>query len=149
MRLLKTQNRKIFKLDYLIMSFDGAGGSSGGIGNFFIGLIMLIGGGYLLLDAIHIYNSFSMGTRMYSVGGMGVTSGFVLIPMMFGIGIMFYNSKNPVGWLLFVGSLVALIFGVITNIQFSFQQMSLFELLVILVLFVGGLGLMLSSLRGK
>lgn len=129
------------------MSFDGAGGTPGGIGRFFLGLIMLIGGGYLLLDSIHVHNNFHFGTRMFSYGGYGITSGIILIPMMLGIGIVFYNAKNFIGWLLFIGSLVALIFGVISNIQFTMESMSLFSLLVILVLFVGGIGLLLSSLK--
>ena len=128
------------------MSFDGAGGTSGGIGRFFLGLAMAIGGGYMLLDSIHV-NSFSLGTRMFSYGGFGITSGMILIPMLFGIGMVFYNSRNPFGWLLFIGSLVALVFGVISSIQFTMRSMSLFELLVILVLFVGGIGLLLASLR--
>lgn len=131
------------------MSFEGAGGTSGGIGRFFIGLIMLIGGGYLLLDSIHVSNNFHFGTRLFSYGGMGITSGIILIPMMFGIGMIFYNAKNPIGWLLFVGSLIALIFGVISSIQFTMANMSLFELLVILILLVGGLGLLLASLKGS
>jgi len=129
------------------MSFEGAGGTSGGIGRFFLGLIMLIGGGYLLLDSIHVYNNFHFSTRMFSVGNYGVTSGIILIPMMLGIGMVFYNAKNFIGWLLFLGSVVALIFGVISNIQFTMSNMSLFELLVILVLFVGGIGLLLGSLK--
>ena len=129
------------------MAFQGAGGTSGGTGRFLLGLIMLIGGGYLLLDAIHVYNNFSLGMRLFNYGGMSITSGIVLIPMTIGIGMVFYNAKNPIGWVLFVGALIALIFGVIANIQFSMRQMSLFELLVILVLFVGGIGLLLGSLR--
>ena len=128
------------------MSFNGAGGSSGGIGQFFLGLIMMIGGGYLLLNSIHVYNSFSLNMTL-GYGGMSVTSGFILIPTIIGIGIIFYNAKNPIGWILFIGSLVALIFGVITSIHFTFRHMSLFELLTILILFVGGIGLLLRSLR--
>ena len=66
------------------MSFDGAGGTSGGIGRFFLGLAMLIGGGYLLLDAIQVNNIFSMSTRIYAMGNMSITSGMMLIPMIFG-----------------------------------------------------------------
>lgn len=33
---------------------NGAGGSSGGVGQFFIGLIMMCGGGYMLLNAIRV-----------------------------------------------------------------------------------------------
>ncbi len=125
----------------------GAGGTSGGIGQFFIGLIMLCGGLYLLLNAIIVTSHFGMGMRLYSFGGYGVTSGMILIPFIFGIGIVFYNSRNALGWLLSLGALAALIFGVISSINFSFRHMSAFDLIVILVLVAGGLGLFLRSLR--
>lgn len=125
----------------------GAGGTSGGIGLFFIGLIMLCGGMYLLLNSISIHGHYGIGSRLYSIGGFGVTSGMVMIPFMFGVGMIFYDARNLFGWLLAGGSLVALIFGVISSIQFTFRSMSAFDLIVILVLAVGGLGLFIRSLK--
>lgn len=116
---------------------------------FIIGMIMMIAGGYLLLDAIHIHNNFGFNSRLYDYGGVGITTGYVLIPFIFGIGMLFYNPKNPISWILTGGSIVILVFGVITSIQFRMRTMSSFELLTILVLFVGGIGLFLSSFRGK
>ncbi len=70
-----------------------------------------------------------------------------MFPFIFGIGIIFYNSKNLLGWLLTLGSITALIFGVISSIHFSFRSMSAFDLITILVLAMGGLGLFLRSLK--
>jgi hypothetical protein len=129
----------------------GAGGTSGGLGQFFIGVIMLCGGFYLLLNAITVSTNFGMGTRLYGFSAWGtnmsLTSGMIMIPFMFGVGLIFYNSKNILGWLLTLGSVSALIFGVISSVRFSFKTMSAFELMVILVLAVGGLGLFLRSLK--
>jgi len=125
----------------------GAGGSDGGTGTFLIGLIMMIGGGYMLLNGIIVRPNFSFGSRVFGIGGVPITSGMVLIPFMFGVGMIFYNSKNWIGWLLAAGSLVALVFGVIANMTLELARMSAFDLIVILVLFVGGLGLFLRSLR--
>ena len=125
----------------------GAGGSDGGTGTFLIGLIMMIGGGYMLLNGIIVRPNFGIGSRMFGIGGVPITSGMLLIPFMFGVGMIFYDSKNWIGWLLAGGSLVALIFGVIANMTLQFARMSAFDLIVILVLFVGGLGLFLRSLR--
>lgn len=125
----------------------GAGGTSGGIGQFFIGLIMMCGGFYMLLNAIKVTSSFGFNHHLYQLGGFGLTSGMVMIPFIFGVGLMFYNGRNPLGWLLTFGSLVALIFGVISSINFRFATMSAFDLIVILVLSVGGLGLFLRSLK--
>lgn len=125
----------------------GAGGTRGGLGRFFIGLAMLIGGIYLLLNSINVYSHYGLGARMYSFGGYGITSGMIMIPFMFGVAMIFYNSKNILAWVLAGGSILALVFGVIASIQFSFQQMSAFDLIVILVLTAGGLGIFLSSLK--
>lgn len=108
---------------------------------------MMIGGGYMLLNGIIVRPIFGMGSRVFGIGGVPITSGMVLIPFMFGIDMIFYNSKNWVGWLMAGGSLVALFFGVIANMTLPLARMSVFDLIVILVLFVGGLGLFLRSLR--
>lgn len=129
----------------------GAGGTSGGLGQFFIGLIMMCGGFYLLLNAISVTSSFGMGARLYGFSAYGgnynVTSGMIMFPFMFGVGLIFYNSKNILGWLLAIGSITGLIFGVISSIRFSFRSMSAFDLITILVLAIGGLGLFLRSLK--
>ncbi len=130
---------------------NGAGGNSGGIGHFFIGIIMMCGGFYMLLNAITVSSQFGLSSRLYGFSAfgsnLGITGGMVIIPFIFGIGLIFYNSKNILGWLLSVGSITALIFGVISTVRFNLKTMSSFELIVILVLAVGGLGLFLRSLK--
>ena len=129
----------------------GAGGTSGGVGQFVIGVVMMCGGCYLLLNSIRVTSHFGLGMRLYGFnafgGSYGITSGMVLIPFMIGIGMVFYNARNIIGWLLSSLSIVALVFGVISSINFRMRTMSAFDLIVMLVLSVGGLGLLLNSLR--
>tara|TARA_B110001452_G_scaffold265072_1_gene269149 strand:- start:842 stop:1294 length:453 start_codon:yes stop_codon:yes gene_type:complete len=129
----------------------GAGGTSGGFGQFFLGLIMMCGGFYLLLNAITVTSSFGMGMSLYGFSAMGnsfnITSGMIMIPFIFGVGLIFYNGRNYLGWILTLGSITALIFGVISSIRFSMRTMTSFDLIVILVLAIGGLGLFLRSLK--
>ena len=130
------------------MPYRGAGGTRGGEGNFFIGIVMMIAVGYLLLRGIMVRPQFGLGNAMYSIGGFPVTTGLVLVPFAFGVGMIFYNSRNWIGWLLAGGSVVALVVGVIASINFMLVRMSAFDLLVIIILLVGGIGLFLRSLRG-
>ncbi len=126
----------------------GAGGTEGGTGSFILGLLMMCGGGYMLLQSITVSSGFGWGRSLYHFGSGGsITGGMIFIPFIFGIGIIFYNSRNFIGWLLTLGSLTALIFGVISNLHVSMRTMSAFDLMVILILTVGGLGLFLRSLR--
>ncbi|WP_289028997.1 hypothetical protein [uncultured Paraglaciecola sp.] len=127
---------------------NGAGGSSGGIGQFFIGVIMMCGGFYMLLNAITVSSNFGLSSRLFGFGSnFGVTGGMIMIPFIFGIGLVFFNAKNILGWLLTLGSITALIFGVVSSVRFNLRTMTSFELIVILVLAVGGLGLFLRSLK--
>lgn len=130
---------------------NGAGGSSGGVGHFFIGLLMMSGGFYMLLNAITVSSNFGLGSRLYNISSMGshfaITGGTVMIPFIFGIGLIFYNAKNILGWVLSIGSISALLFGVISSVRFSLRTMSSFDLIVILVLAIGGLGLFLRSFK--
>lgn len=126
----------------------GAGGSDGGEFNFLLGLVMMIAGGYLLLSNIVIRPNFGFGTRAFGFGGYDVTTGMVLIPFMFGVAMIFYNGRSKIGWLLAIGAVIALIAGVISNLTLQFSGLSAFDLLVILILLFGGIGVFLRSLRG-
>jgi uncharacterized protein len=128
----------------------GAGGTPGGSLAFLMGLIMASAGGYMLLDNIIVSNGWGFGAPLYRFsygGGWNVTGGALLIPFMFGIGWIFYNARSMWGWVLAGGALAAIIFGVIINLSITIRTMSLLNMIIILVLMVGGIGLFLSSLR--
>lgn len=129
------------------MKIRGAGGTAGGTGRFFLGLIMMLAGGYLFLNSIYVSQGFGLGHTLFALGGINVTGGLVLVPFIFGVGLIFYNSRNPLGWVLLFASLVMMAVGVIASIQLHFRNLSLFDLLMIITLFVGGAGLFLSSLK--
>ncbi|MEM9756878.1 MAG: hypothetical protein AAF914_12825, partial [Pseudomonadota bacterium] len=91
----------------------GAGGTEGGLGAFLVGFLMMCGGGYLLLQGVILRPQFGFGTAIFSIGRLPITSGMVFVPFMFGVGLIFYNARSWLGWLLAIGSVTALIFGVI------------------------------------
>jgi hypothetical protein len=116
-----------------------------GAGSVLMGFIMMIAGGYLFLDAIQVSHHFSMSMSLFRVGSMQMTPGLVLVPFIFGIGMIFYNPKNDIGWLLVVASIVMLTFGIISNLHFRLRTMSTFELMMMLGLAVGGIGLFMRG----
>ena len=118
----------------------GAGGTPGGVGQFFIGLTMAVVGVYLLLNQVQVTTSFWNFGRF---GGFGPT----LLPLLVGIAFLFYNGKSIVGWLL-TGLGLAIIFaGILMNMDIYFRQTTLFNTIVMLGLLFGGLGLIARSLR--
>ena len=129
------------------MPIKGAGGTPGGAGSFFLGLCLMLAGGYLFLSSIRVYNFFSLGYGLFSLGGFHVPGGLTLLPLFLGVTLIFFKGGSFLGWILLLGGLIAICVGVIASIHFSLAGMSLMELLLILGLCASGLGLFLSSLR--
>jgi hypothetical protein len=120
--------------------FRGAGGTPGGLGEFLIGLAMAAGGGYLLTQQVTVTSGY------WNVWGHNAF-GLTLLPLLFGVGLLFFNGRSVLGWLLLVAGSAILLAGILMNLQIYFQSTSLFNTLVMLVLLFGGLGLIARSLR--
>ena len=114
--------------------FRGAGGTPGGVWEFFLGLAMAIAGAYILTNRVVVTSSF------WSVWGYNAF-GLSLLPLIFGIGILFFNGKSIAGWLLLFAGVVIIFTGIIMNLQIYFQTTSLFNTIMMLVLLAGGIGL--------
>jgi len=121
-------------------------GERGGAAALLLGFVMMCAGAYLLLESIIVTQTYFLGVGLYHWGGMSITGGMILVPLIFGIGIMFYRPGSLIGWALAIGSLSAMVLGVIVNTHLALRSMSLFELLGIFVLCVGGLGLFLRAI---
>jgi hypothetical protein len=114
--------------------FRGAGGTPGGVGEFFLGLAMAIAGAYILTTQVIVTSSY------WSIWGYNAF-GLSLLPFIVGIGILFFNGRSIAGWLLLFAGVVIIFTGIIMNLQIYFQSTSLFNTLLMLVLLAGGIGL--------
>jgi hypothetical protein len=122
-------------------SARGAGGTPGGLLEFFAGAAMVVAGGYLLTSHVTVSSGFW--------GWWGnSTFGLTLVPLLIGIGVLFFNGRSIFGWLLLVGGALIIVAGIIANLQIYFRPASLFDTLVMLGLLAGGLGVLARSLRG-
>ena len=116
------------------------GGTPGGLGDFLIGFAMACVGGYLLSNQVSVVGSY---WSFYGANTFGIT----LIPMLIGIGMLFFNGRNVIGWLLTGAGALFILAGVIANMHIYFQPTTLFNTLVMLILLVGGLGLIARAIR--
>ncbi len=118
----------------------GAGGTEGGIGTFFLGLAMAVGGGYLLTNQVTVSSGFW--------GWFGPnTFGLSLLPLVVGCGLLFFDGKSGLGWMLTAAGALIIFLGILMNLRIYFEPTSLFNTLIMLVLLAGGLGLLARSVR--
>lgn len=124
------------------MEVKGAGGTPGGIGQFLLGFVLAVAGGWLLTQQVVV----SGGTwQLWGYNSFGLS----LLPFIFGVGMLFFNGRSPLGWLLLIAGLVIIIAGVIVNLRVYYLSTSLFNTLMILVLLFGGIGLIARSLKSQ
>lgn len=120
----------------------GAGGTPGGTGEFFTGLAMTLGGGYLLLNQVTVTSGF---WQFWGYNAFGIS----LIPLLIGVGLLFFDGRSKLGWLLTAGGALIILLGILTNLTIFFRPTSLFNTLIMLALLAGGLGLIARSLRSR
>lgn len=118
----------------------GAGGTEGGVGLFLFGLAMAVAGGYMITSRVMVQTGF------WHLGGQSAF-GLSLVPLLMGVGLLFFNGRSIPGRLLTGLGLVIILAGILLNLDIYFRPTTLFETLVMLVLLAGGIGLIARSLR--
>ena len=117
----------------------GAGGTPGGLVEFFIGLGMAIAGAYLITNQVTVTSGF------WTIWGYNAF-GLSLLPLIFGIGILFFNGRSLIGWLLLFIGVVIIFANILMNLHIYFQPTSLFNTIMMITLLAGGIGIIARAL---
>jgi uncharacterized protein len=121
------------------MAIRGAGGTTGGIGQFFLGLALAGLGFYLFLDRVNVMSNFQT-----LFGGHG---GLFLLPLGLGVGLLFFSARSVVGWVLVVGSLLTVTISIVANLTLFFRPTNFLQTAGMVALIATGFIAMIRSLR--
>ena len=94
---------------------------------FYIGIISIIAGIFFLLSKAVVHSGF------YSVsffGGINVSSGLIIIPLMVGIIWLVNNPKSIIARLITIAGSIFIIGSIIMNIRITFTTTSLIDYLI-------------------
>lgn len=122
--------------------FEGPGGTPGGLGEALVGLVMMAVGVYIVFDHVTVHTSF---WRFF--GTPGTSFGLTMLPLLIGIGALFFNGRSVVGWLLAVAGIALILVGVLMNLDIYFRPTSLWATIMMFGLIAGGLGVFAKGLR--
>lgn len=117
----------------------GAGGTSGGLGKFFMGAAMVVAGGYLLMVRVTVVSGL---WHLFGFNAFGLS----LVPLLVGIAFLFFDGRSPIGWVLTAAGALIIVAGILSNLAIYFRPTSLFDTLLMLGLVAGGIGLVARSL---
>jgi len=107
-----------------------------------MGFIMSCIGGYLLTNHVVVTSSY---WNLYGANAFGIS----LLPLLFGVALLFWNRRSVAGWILTIAGVLFIFAGIIMHLHIYFQPTSLFNTLIMLILLVGGLGLIARSMRSS
>ena len=120
--------------------FRGAGGTKGGIVEFLFGVGLVIVGGYMIMRRVTVYSGY---WGWFGGGTFGVT----LIPLLLGLGLLFFNGRSIFGWVLTAAGLAIIFAGILLNLSIRFQPTDLFSVLVMFGMMAAGIGLVARAVR--
>lgn len=116
------------------------GGTSGGFGEFFFGLLLVLVGLYMAFTNTVVYTSF------WDVYGYNLF-GPLIILFLLGVVRLAMNGASWLGWTLCSSAMLAMAVGIIMNLRFHFKNSSLLSVLIMFAVPAIGFGLILRSLR--
>jgi len=108
----------------------------GGLGMIFLGLIL-------------VFQHARVSSGLLAMLGMG-SGGFVFLflPLMIGMGMMFYNPKNKWGWITTALSCAMLIFAFLATLSIVWPPLSVAQMIIMFLPFALGGSLLVKGLGG-
>lgn len=140
LRAVTAEKREESESSAFKKKFQGPGGTPGGLGMFIFGLALSIAGGYLIMNQVLVTSGYWhwWGTN---------TFGLTLIPLVIGLGLLFFDGRSIAGWVLAGGGAVIIFVGILANLEIYFRQTTLFNVILMLAMFAAGLGLMARAIK--
>jgi len=115
-------------------------------------LNITVGWCLLALGILLVFNHVRIGTSFFAglFGGMSRTGfGYLLIPFIVGIGIILYDYKKRVGWIITAMSCALLFFAILSQLIMTFPSTSLLGLMFMLLPLAAGGALLAKGMTQK
>ena len=108
---------------------------------FYMGILLIIAGLFFLLSKAVVRSGF----YGFSIGGLNISTGLVVIPLMIGIIWLVNNPKSLLARILTIAGSIFIVGSIIMNIRITFTTTSMLDYLIMMVLISGGIGLIIKA----
>ena len=107
--------------------------------NFVLGLLSLGGGLFLIGQAVSVSSVWGR----FRFIGLALPSGLVVIPLLIGIGMLFYNHKGKLWKYVTAFGALLILLAVILSVRITVNRVSLFDFILMFGFTVAGVGMLL------
>ncbi|MCR5601068.1 MAG: hypothetical protein K6G33_10060 [Ruminococcus sp.] len=116
---------------------------------FFIGLLMLGGGLFMIFQNISVSSSWGYGGHFFSIGGFHLSNGLIMLPIIVGIGMLFLMDKKIFGWIVLSIGIVIVLLSVMLTTHLSWRTTSAYVFIIMFGMTAAGGALVLKELFRK
>lgn len=110
--------------------------------HFFLGIILLGAGIFMVCKNTYIVASI----YTWHVGRLSISSGLVAIPILVGIGMLFYDSKSFLAKIIILVGAVFLLISIIMSVRIHFRTTDLYTYILMFGSIFAGAGLLMRVL---
>lgn len=108
---------------------------------FYMGVLLIIAGLFFLLSKAVVHSGF----YGWSLGGLNISTGVVVVPLMIGIIWLVNNPKSLLARLITIAGAIFIVGSIIINIRISFTTTSMVDYIIMMLLIAGGVGLIIKA----
>lgn len=116
---------------------------------FFVGLLMLAAGVFMIFQNLEITSSWGMGGYLFSFGNFNLPNGTIFIPLFIGIVMLFLMDRKIFGWIFIAIGLIIVLAAVLMSVQMHWRRTNAYMFVIMFGLAAAGGGLVLRQLFKK
>ena len=116
---------------------------------FFVGLLMLGGGLFMIFQNIEVSSSWGYGGYFFRIGGFGLPNGLIMLPIIIGIAMLFLMDRKIFGWVVLSIGIVVVLLSVMMTTHLRWRTTNAYVFIVMFGLVAAGGGLVLRELFRK
>lgn len=110
--------------------------------------LFIIGEALILIGILSVFSNTVIysGIGLSMMYGIGKPFGIYLLPIIFGIAILFFNKRSKLGGLLIAFGIFTMLIGVLLSLRIGFKPISLFKTILMFGAIAAGGGLVLKNI---
>lgn len=128
-------------------SYRSESSTDGDLLRFFVGLVMLAGGLYMILQNINVTSSW--GFYSYHIGSFHFSNGLILLPSIIGIGMLFLMDRKIFGWIVLAIGIAIILLSVFLTTNVYWKSTSAYTFIIMFGLTAAGAAMVLKELFRK
>lgn len=132
------------------MNANTSNSSSNDSGNdllrFFIGLVLLAGGLFMIFNNLVVTSSWGTRGYIFHIGSMGIPNGMVMLPVIVGIGMLCLMKRKIFGWIVIAIGITIVLLSVLLSTHIHWRSTSAYIFIIMFGMTAAGAGLVLREL---